>query len=274
MARVVVNLASGHELGFQVDKDREGPACFALSIRKCGSTVFNKIVVSMAQLNERRYVNVAGRYFRNNIAAKDWMQDPANCGLLYGGNIYGGFRFMPVGFTESPIYKAGKKILMVRDPRDAMVSEYFSNAYSHRIPERTTDSSDVSEHMEKMRSKALGMALDEYVVERSPALLSVFMGYVRELKSTPMRVVKYEDYIFKKPDLIRLIAMDFDLKVDHSQIDTILQATDIRPTEEIATRFIRKVTPGDHREKLQQATIEKLNQIFAPAMQAFSYSAS
>jgi hypothetical protein len=274
VARVVVNLASGQDVPFQVDRDLPGPAYFALGIRKCGSTLFNKIIQQLSQSNNRRYVNVAGRYFNNNIAAKDWMKDPANCDILYGGNVYGGFRFMPWAFADSPVYKSAKKILMVRDPRDAIVSEYFSNAYSHRIPQRTTDGVAISDLLEKMRSKALGMELDEYVVERSPALLSIFMGYVKQSKVTPMRVVKYEDYIFEKPDLIRLIASEFDMQVGDAQIESIMAWADVRPQTEVPTKFVRRVTPGDHREKLRPDTITKLNEILKPAMEAFCYDPS
>lgn len=271
VAKVTVSLASGREIPFQVDKDRSGPAYFVLGIRKCGSSLFNKLVIDLAKLNDRRFVNVAGRYFRNNVAAKDWIRDPANCAILYGGNVYGGFRVMPEAFSKAPLYKDGKKILMVRDPRDALVSEYFSNAYSHRIPERTEDGAAITDLLEKMRREALGTQIDEYVLDRARSLLSAFLGYVDQLNSASLTVYKYEDYIFKKPELTRLIARDFDMHVDDAQISTIMAWADIRPEKETPTAFIRRVTPGDHREKLRPETIAKLNTIMKPAMDAFGY---
>jgi Sulfotransferase domain len=271
VAKVTVNLASGREVPFQVDKDRGGPAYFALGIRKCGSSLFNKLVIDLAKLNNRRFVNVAGRYFTNNIAAKDWIKDPANCAILYGGNVYGGFRVMPAAFSDAPLYREGKKILMVRDPRDALVSEYFSNAYSHRIPQRTQDAAAITDLLEKLRREALGTQIDEYVLDRARSLLSAFLGYANQLKSASMTVVKYEDYIFKKPDLIRLIARDFDMHVDDAQIAAMMAWADIRPEKEAPTAFVRRVTPGDHREKLRPETITKLNRIMKPAMDTFGY---
>lgn len=271
MARVTVVLESGQQVPFQVDKDLGGPAYFVLGIRKCGSSLFNKLAKDLASLNNRRYVNVAGRYFTKNIAPKDWIKDPANCDILYGGNVYGGFRLMPAAFASASLYREGKKLLMVRDPRDAIVSEYFSNAYSHSIPQRTQDAAPITELLEKRRREALDTTIDEYVVERGRSLLSAYLGYVNQLDSASMRVVKYEDYIFKKPDLIRLIASDFDMHVDDAQIATIMAWADIRPEKETPTAFVRRVTPGDHREKLRPETIAKLNTIMKPAMDAFGY---
>jgi hypothetical protein len=271
VARVTVVLESGQQVPFQVDKDLGGPAYFVLGIRKCGSSLFNKLAKDLASMNNRRYVNVAGRYFTKNIAPKDWIKDPANCDILYGGNVYGGFRLMPAAFASASLYREGKKLLMVRDPRDAIVSEYFSNAYSHSIPQRTQEAAPITELLEKRRREALDTSIDEYVVERGRSLLSAYLGYVNQLDSASMRVVKYEDYIFKKPDLIRLIASDFDMHVDDAQIATIMAWADIRPEKETPTAFVRRVTPGDHREKLRPETIAKLNTIMKPAMDAFGY---
>jgi hypothetical protein len=271
VARVTVVLESGQQVPFQVDKDLGGPAYFVLGIRKCGSSLFNKLAKDLASMNNRRYVNVAGRYFTKNIAPKDWIKDPANCDILYGGNVYGGFRLMPAAFASASLYREGKKLLMVRDPRDAIVSEYFSNAYSHSIPQRTQDAAPITELLEKRRREALDTTIDEYVVERGRSLLSAYLGYVNQLDSASMRVVKYEDYIFKKPDLIRLIASDFDMHVDDAQIATIMAWADIRPETEPPPACGRRVTPGDHREKLRPETIAKLNTIMKPAMDAFGY---
>lgn len=274
MTEITVNLASGHQIPFVVDTDCSGPAYFALGIRKCGSSLFHKLVIQLARINNRTFVDVAERYFKSNIVSKDWIKDPANRAILYGGNVYGGFREMPATFADAPLYKEGKKMLMVRDPRDALVSEYFSNAYSHGIPLPTQDAAGITNLLEKLRREALDTQIDEWVVDRAASLRSAFLGYVSQLDSTSMTVVKYEEYIFKKPELIRLIARNFDMQVNDAQITQIMGWADVRPTQEMPTQFIRRVTPGDHREKLRPDTIAKLNKILKPAMDAFSYAPS
>jgi hypothetical protein len=272
VTEITVNLASGHQIPFVVDTDSSGPAYFALGIRKCGSSLFHKLVIQLAKMNNRTFVDVAERYFKSNIVSKDWIKDPANCAILYGGNVYCGFREMPATFQDAPLYREGKKILMVRDPRDALVSEYFSNAYSHGIPQRQQDAADITNLLEKLRREALHTPIDEWVVERAGSLRSAFLGYVDELGSNSMTVVKYEEYIFKKPELIRLRARNFDMRVNDAQITQIMGWADVRPEQEVPTQFIRRVTPGDHRDKLRPDTIGKLNRILKPAMDAFCYA--
>jgi len=272
VTEITVKLASGRQIPFVVNTDCPGPAYFALGIRKCGSSLFYKLVIQLARMNDRSFVDVAERYFKSNIVAKDWIQDPANRVILYGGNIYGGFREMPVTFADAPLYREGKKLLMVRDPRDALVSEYFSNAYSHGIPPPTEEAAGITNLLEKLRREALHTQIDEWVVDRAPSLRSAFLGYVNQLESTSMTVVKYEEYIFQKPELIRLIARNFDMRVADAQITQIMGWADVRPTQEVPKQFIRRVTPGDHREKLRPETIRRLNQILKPAMDAFGYA--
>ena len=59
--------------------------------------------------------------------------------MIVPGRVYGGFRSMPLVFAQSELYRRSRKILLVRDPRDALVSEYFSLAYSHGLPEAEGD---------------------------------------------------------------------------------------------------------------------------------------
>jgi hypothetical protein len=43
------------------------------------------------------------------------------------------------------------------------------------------------------------------------------------------------------------------------------------PAEENPTEFVRKVVPGDHREKLGIATIRRLDEMLADEMATFGY---
>lgn len=48
---------------------------------------------------------------------------------------------------------------------------------------------------------------------------------------------------------------------------------DRRPAQERPDKHVRRVTPGDHREKLQPATIARLNEAFGDVLERFGYSA-
>jgi hypothetical protein len=271
MAEVIVTLANGRRIPFDVDLGGAGPAYFVLGIRKCGSTLLNLISRKLAAFNNCRYIGVE-KFFEENVPERIFSSDPALGHMLNGGNVYGGFRMMPAALTNHPIFRAGQKILLVRDPRDALVSEYFSMAYSHPVPAGTDSGAQVTDMMQMLRQRALNAEIDVLVVERAMSMRKTFLGYADVARSAGTELLRYEDYIFRKPELVRLIAKQFDWAVDSRQIDQIMVEADQRPATEDPTAFVRQVTPGDHRIKLRPATIASLNKILKPAMEAFGYS--
>jgi Sulfotransferase domain len=272
MAVVIVALANGRRIPFDVDLGGAGPACFVLGIRKCGSTLLNLLCRRLAALNNRRYLSVE-TFFEENVIERIYLNDPALGAMLHDGNVYGGFRMMPAALTDHPIFREGRKILLVRDPRDALVSEYFSMAYSHPVPTPTDSGSPVTDMMQMLRQRALEVEIDTLVVERAPQMRKAFLDYVAVARLAGTVLLRYEEYIFRKPEMVRLIAKQFGWTVDSSQIEQIMVEADQRPATEDPTAFVRRVTPGDHRIKLRPATITSLNQILKPAMEAFGYQA-
>jgi hypothetical protein len=273
VTEVSFTLANGRTVSCEVDTGRASePAFFVLGVRKCGSTLLNNICTALAKANQVQFVDIGEAFFYGNIPAIDWVGDPALGDVIMPGNAYGGFREMPFGLFDNPHFKADPKLLMVRDPRDALVSEYFSNAYSHPIPKASSESDAVAKLMIDQRTDALSLPIDEYVLRRAPGMLNALLA-ASEAVSLPMaRVLRYEDYIFRKDELMRAICAHFNWALDDQLIGLILEWADIRPATEDPLQFVRKVTPGDHREKLQSETIAELNELLRPAMEMFSYA--
>lgn len=272
MGQVTLILRNGRHISFDVDFGLEGNAYFVFGVRKSGSSLLNMITRELARLNQRKFVDVGRKFFFENVLPKDWMFDPALQEILHPANVYGGFRNMPVAFSNHPFFERSPKLLIVRDPRDALVSEYFTNAYSHPIPEQTAGSSDTKALMERQRQEALQNGIDTYVVERADKMTRTILEFAEIAKASTTLLLKYEDYIFNKRQLIYKIVEHFGWTVGEKSIVNILRWADIRPQTEDPQAFIRKVTPGDHREKLQPSTIAKLNLILRPAMRLFDYS--
>ena len=252
-----------------MDERAAGPAFFLLSVRKCGSSLFNQIVQSLARANDVAFVDVGGTFFRNNVKVEDWSADEATKGLLRPGNAYGGFRNMPVALTLAPIFSAGRKILFIRDPRDALVSEYFSVAYSHAVPEPTGGADDVQRMLLGQRKVALNSDIDAWVLRRCQAMSRTMELYRPILADT--LVLKYEDYIFRKRELMRAIVANLGWKTDEILEDAILGWADVRPATEDSSAFIRRVSPGDHRDKLRAETISELTHLLRPVLNLFGY---
>ncbi len=76
------------------------------------------------------------------------------------------------------------------------------------------------------------------------------------------------------PSWLEKITSAFDL-TDPKETRTVVaarHANSIAAGEGDVWSHKRKVTPGDHREKLQSETIRQLDEIFAPVLEKLGYS--
>jgi hypothetical protein len=271
LGQIPITLANGRSISFEVDLEREGPAFFALSVRKCGSSIFNMICNAMAKANNYNWVNVGGDFFKQNIMPKEYQGDPALAEILRPGNAYGGFRDFPSAFMESASFRKDPKIFFIRDPRDALVSQFFSDAYSHPVPKATAESDAVARHIEKQRKSARDMPIDEYVLANARPMVRTMMAYKPLFDLPAVTLLRYEENILDKTAMMRSIGETFGWRADDHLIGLILKWADVRPEQENPTAFVRKVTPGDHREKLRPETIARLNEELREPMALFGY---
>lgn len=258
-------------VAFQVDATRpDDPAWAVLGVRKCGSSMFNRALKLMAKFNGVNWVDIPGDLFANNIAVRQWRATPPPPGLLLPGNAYGGFRDFPARLAESPVFRGAIKALLVRDPRDAIVSEYFSTRRTHSIPEGAGDDGARAD-MLRRREAAQQVSIDDFARAEAAKMAHTMEQYVPLLDDPKLLLLRYEDVIFEKPRMIRDVADHFGWVVRPDQIDAILKWIDVVPAEENPDAFIRKVTPGDHREKLSAEMIAEIDVSLARAMAAFGY---
>lgn len=258
---------------FQVDASAPArPAWFVLGVRKSGSSMFNRAVKLLAKFNAVNWVDIAGDLFENNVPAPRWSPLPPPAGLIVGGNCYGGFRDLPQGLTRDPVFQGSRKVLLVRDPRDAIVSEYFSTRGTHSLPKVTSDGDDgAREDLLRRREIAQQVTVEDFARAEGQRMAGTVERYIPLLGDPNLLVLRYEDIIFDKATMARRVAEHFGWTVKEGQVGAILKWIDVVPEEENPTAFIRKVTPGDHREKLSAATIAELDRALARAMEAFGY---
>jgi hypothetical protein len=254
-------------LDFEVADDPSKQIFFVFGVRKSGSSILNNIVHAIANMNGVNYVDVAGRLFHSGINVPVWQRDPELRVLLRPGNIYGGFRNFPIGLAGDEQLLKSKKVLMVRDPRDALVSEYYSNAYSHSVP----DEGQARKDMLAQREEALRSAIEAYVLKMAPLLKRTLVEY-RMVESGPaFKLLRYEDFITEKRALLAELCRFYSWTISEQQTNQILGWADIIPDTERPTEFIRKVIPGDHIRKLSLETIKRLNEIFADELAFYGY---
>jgi hypothetical protein len=259
---------------FQVDDNKDGPAFFILGVRKSGSSMLNRVAQLLSRYNGYKFVDVAGSLFSNNVRVGEWIKDRSFGDILRPGNVYGGFRNCPLGAQENDMFVGGKKVLLVRDPRDALVSEYFSNAYSHSLPEAqgvVTEEGGAREGLLRERQKALATTIDEYVISRAKMMGRTLNEYMPLIDDDNLVLLKYETIIFAKEAMIGRMVRHFGWQAKPKQLEAILRWVDVRPEKEDPQQFIRKVTPGDHKDKLQKATIARLNRDLRDVLEKLEY---
>ena len=267
-----VTLADGRSVVFETGEDAARGARFVLGIRKCGSSIMNSMLTDLARINAMPFVDVGGRFFAANIPEQDWRRDPAVLGLLAPGTVYGGFRAMPLVFAQNELYRQSPKILLVRDPRDALVSEYFSIAYSHSLPAADGDGGARAEFL-ALRQATLASRIETVVLERAGVLNRAFMEYADAATDPLTRVYRYEDVILEKRPWLANMAAHFGWQGGSPGfVEGMMGWADKVPSEERSQEFIRRVTPGDHRDKLSPDVIAELDVILKPAMGLFGYS--
>jgi len=267
-----ITLANGQEASFVIADREDRPSFFVLGVRKSGSSIYNRMAFALARINRYAPVDVAGTFFKQNVTTKSWINDPAVERLLAGGNLYGGFRNFPVALAKTEFFSNCKKALLVRDPRDALVSEYFSLAYSHSIPLPSVQGSEVTIAMEKARHDMLQCDINDFATKAAAGFNKALLQYAILLKDPSALVIKYENVILNKRALIQKLCSHFQWHVSEVQIGKILDWADIVPNIEDKTAFIRKVVPGDHAEKLNGETIHALNVALESSMNAFGYN--
>ncbi len=264
-------LKSGKTFRFGVPKakEMEGGRRFVFALHKSGSVLLNRIIEDVASIADVPVFNFPELLFENGIRFQDLKEMPEDL-FDSEGMIYSGFRLFPKDPCKLNLGNGGKAILMVRDPRDILVSMYFSMKGSHAVPK----SGKSREKMLKIRESAEAVSIDEFVRAGSDRLRKKFLRYHKvliESGQVETRIFRYEDVIFEKARWVRDIADFLDLAVPGNELDSIASRHDIRPEKENPSAHIRRVAPGDYLEKLSPDTIDFLNQELGETVRAFGY---
>jgi hypothetical protein len=246
----------------------EFQACFAFSIHKAGSTLMNAMIQDVCRQAAIPAISIPDRLFAEGIG-ESWANDKRVLEVIEEGRVYHGFRYLaPVLLHPGLRLNERRSVLLVRDPRDALVSEYFSYGgrhHSHRLPEKNREKfaerSEATKHLD----------IDEYVVAAAYGYRTKLDSYRKHLDLGRILLRRYEDIYFDKHKFLSEIFEHFRIPVAPAILARVSAANDLRPDAEDPSKHVRKGTPGDHREKLKLETIGTLNEMFRESGAAFGY---
>ena len=110
-------------------------SCFVFAFPKSGSVLVNALVQSVMSEWGVPVIDVPTQLYQQGIDIAAIQCDLSS--LFVGqGYCYSGFRELPRSMLGSGSIGSARKILIVRDPRDMLVSRYYSTKYSHGFAKR------------------------------------------------------------------------------------------------------------------------------------------
>ncbi|MEO8440818.1 MAG: sulfotransferase domain-containing protein [Spartobacteria bacterium] len=257
-----------------------GRDIIAYTTHKAGSMVLHRVLKDICELNRIRFYspNKSELPFEQMFAGEDF--------LAKNGGCFGPIRF----FVPTQALDEASIILHLRDPRDVLVSMFFSYCYMHagEIEAHTGYRKEVAEAgIDRFVLDMVGAPFYEYrgdygigsrYKKHVGTVLDRYQRYLDELLSRPnTTAVSYEEMVLSFPSWLEKIVGAFELKDPEETRSVVAQ----RHSNSVAAQeredvwsHKRKVTPGDHREKLQSDTIRELDRIFGPVLDRLGYSAA
>jgi len=217
-------------------------------------------------------INIHGYAFNSNYPFLDHLtaEEMAQHQHVFRtkGYLYGPFGGMIEGIPELERYKV---LLMIRDPRDILVSQYYSVAYSHPPPDRHGNK---FEAFIKKRYQAKALTIDEYVITESDYVYNNFVRYKTLLLDVYPEtcIITYENMVDNFAEWLGKILACCDLKISSGLINTLVEeAKRLRPQTENIHKHLRKGVAGDYMNQLKPETIIFLNDKLSPILDAFGY---
>lgn len=237
----------------------------AFSVNKGGSTLlFNLLTDACAHLGVT-WFSPEDVFFSQGHVARNRPQ-VTDIDFAPTGYCFGGFRNFP--HYRIPLLDTARAIWLVRDPRDVMVSLYYSMAFSHEAP-----GGEAGERFRASRGRVQEMGVDAFARHRVIQQVRTIEGYYAQSFTTRpnVRCYRYEDVIFEKRAWLGDIAEWFDWDLTDAVIDAIVTPHDVVPETADPTRHIRRVRPGAYREELSAPVVRRLETLFAEFMRDFDY---
>ena len=247
----------------------ERPSVFAFSMPKAGSTLLYNMLERLAPLAGLTYFSVEDQLFAENVSPE---RRPLAIGYPFHatGFCYGGFRQFPV-FRVGHV-NAARSALLVRDPRDMIVSLYFSLRYSHGAPDDAAEGG-AGAAMATARRKLTRTEVDKFALEAVKTYAKAFEGYLaRGFGWMPnVATYRYEDVVMNKAAWVDDLCDWYGWDVSAEDRARVAAEFDVVPDEERPEQHIRQVRPGNHREHLSDGVVRNIVFHLGEYMRIYGY---
>lgn len=238
---------------------------FFFSLHKCATALFTHSV--LPQSFERHHVDHQTAIYLNKTILTDVRSE---------GYVYGVLRIVeeqhPMFTVTQTIVETAKqqadctKIILIRDPRDILVSMYFSFGFTHGV----SPNLELRDYQQKRREQVQTMTIDEYALAESSTLKMKFNMLNELIAQSNSVVLRYEDLINQFDRFYN--DLSFVLPMQSENRKTLFEKS--RPNlVENPSAHKRSGKVLGCLEKLTKQTIQALDEEFADILRQFNYPA-
>ncbi len=246
---------------------RRSTSTFVFGMHRGGSTILHRLTQDLVSHGRILDADVPGQM---DVLGHHFFEVEQDLDGLFEqpGYCFRGFRTFPRWLRHSEGFNSGSKFLLIRDPRDMLVSMYFRWALDGPTPLLSGGNA-----RETIAQTHHNSRLEEYVIRQAACVSAEIDNFIWMMDhQDSLQVMRYEDIVFDKDSLLTALCDLLGVSISPRRRRHLIDRYDVRPDREDAQTHIRKVTPGDHREKLSPQTIDELNRILARPLRLFGYA--
>jgi len=238
------------------------------TLHKCASSLFGDYVLK--HVRGLRLMDYADRFYNGDPVKRVTFEDQ---GFIYGpirlstGPTLAIYNRLIEPASRPDFIRDKIAIFLIRDPRDILVSSYYSFGYTHEF----STVKEIEERQRQLREVIRGKTIDAFVLEAANATLNHFNTLDRLAHACSRGIIlKYEDMIDNWEEFAAGLTKHLD--ISRKVLRQIYQRSRPRQSEEQASHH-RCGKPGGFMDKLPRATIDVLNGTFSPVLTRFDYEA-
>lgn len=235
--------------------DKDSPSVIFFTVHKCASTLIRRI---LNDINSRYLfltpLNLAGYYWDamgGNFYSRH--KDDTKNILCDTGVLFSPFR----QYVDISHLQKTHILVMLRDPRDRIVSGYYSVIKTHRPP-----ANPISKEAFVLRRSQMGsLDINEYALAVSDRVREIYEAYRSNIPRD--WVVTYEDMWSDFDSWIYSVGKILGINLSSSDVDRYRRMADLREDRVEDQRLhIRRGVPGDYIDKLSPEVVEQLTERF------------
>jgi len=219
---------------------------FITTFHKCGSNWFRQIFRSVAEDQHGQYLphspNTGG------------INDPVKFGDGPIFNIFpGGHKNTLSGIAEETDFNNPKIVFCVRDPKDALVSQFYSWKYSHK-----NNNAEIRHYRKLFSTMSPVEGMNLLLTDNKLKFLNQLNCWIGELSAGGHILFRYEDLKSDFFKTMRTVLSELGLFLDEETLSQIKQDTAFsrkakrKPGTEDRHSHYRKGIVGDHRNYFNQ----------------------